>query len=34
MERFADFEPIVTNDSPRIEENLTYWIGRRPPAPA
>ncbi len=27
---FDDFDVIATNDSPRIEESMTYWIGRRP----
>ncbi len=25
-----DFETILTNDSPRVREPLTHWIGRRP----
>jgi SAM-dependent methyltransferase len=27
---FADFEPIETNDTPDVQAELSYWIGRRP----
>ncbi len=29
-ERFADFQLIATNDSPRLQDSLTYFIGRKP----
>ncbi len=29
-ERFADFETIATNDAPGIEDDLSFWVGRRP----